>query len=1648
MSLQEQPEQSNNAKKAFRLLRNLWRRVENFVFALVVLFIAFYFFLQLPFVQNWIVQRATTILSEDLQTEVHLSNVRVEFFDNLVFDHFFVADRQGDTLLYAGKLSASLNSNFFALLGNKIEFNEVTLQHARINIRREEGQYENNIQFFIDYFRSDTPKPKKQPRPFRIKVQKLELIDTEFLSYDAVRGQKMLFRLPSGVIRVKEIELASGIVDLQSVRLSGLLVDMESYPSKPLPEKTGRPPARTINLETDSILTKPEPLKFNIAEFELSESRFEMDKFREGEDESASSEVMDFDHMLVDNIAIKATDVAFNGDLAFTGILQHLSAREKCGFELTHAEAGRVVVNDTITALYNSLIQTPGSSLGDTLVLHYGSYRDYLRFNNKVALELRLNEEARLRLGDIMHFSSAINNNRFFIDNKDEVAEISGDFTGRINRLRGRDLNIRVGPSAYMRGDFDGDDLAEGVDRMRLSFDFKRLQSDMFTLRKVVNGFSAPEYFNRLGNIGFSGKYFIFFGYNHVITGQLDTDLGAGAVDMELDLTGGKERATYSGYLSMNQFDLGAWTGNDDFGNTTFKVNIAEGSRGLTLKTIKTTLNGTVDTFNFKGYNYRNIVMNGTFDEQVFDGKLGVDDPNIDFTFVGTINLQDTMPDFDFKADIRRLDLGALNLVSEDWVLSGKVDKLGLRFSNLTDLTGMVRLSGFRILQDREFVHRIDTLLFTSAPLPNGLRSYNLESDVASVYMEGRFDAAKVVGNLGKLFAQNYPKLAGQLGIADAPDSVILKDQFKLQGVIHNSKNFTRLFVEGLETLRNVELRADVNADSNLASLSLVMPELKFRGFEFRSINVNFRSKNGLSAYHFSLPETTLPGQQKIAAVNVYGSLVNDIVKFGLQAQDTSYIIKSINLNGELTTVDSLWEVHFNPSNIVLFNESWYMDDDNFVRFGKEYFTSQNFDLMNGNQRIVIDSFNNGRGLSLAFTNFDLNFIDKYFKTKALTYRGRIYDFDIKVGDIFTMQDMNAFISTDTIFINEHAYGEFTGNLEMANLKSPLRCKMFVIDNDSRLRVAGAWVPNQGVRINDEELGVIRPGEFQTHITTESFPLQVLELFVPGISKTSGLFNTDVRLGGPTSRVGMQGSALITRGQFQLDYLKTMYHIKNQTIKLSNYLIWADGDTIYDGSERNAAVIRGGLRHNFFKDWQLDCSIESLNNEFMILNTRAEDNSTYYGQGIGKFKADFSGSFVRTNIVITATTGKESRLYIPIGTSGDAAEANFITFKSKIQDSTSINKSKYFNIKDLKGVNVEMNLTITNDAEVQLIFDEQAGDIVKGRGEGDIIITINREGEFKMYGNYTIQRGAYMFTLLNWVNKPFTVAQGGTINWYGDPYGAQINLDATYEENTSLYNLLRNELESTGDQQLITEASKATKVIVTMHLKGDLIKPNISFDMAFPNLTSRLKSLADNKLRLLSQDQNELTRQVFGLVVVGSFLPSSSSSAILQSGDYLESAFNTLTQVLSNQFSNYLTGLATEWFGGKVSSIDFDIAYNEYRNDVLTDPNSPTLSQVGRDVQLRLTSGFANDRVTVQVGSQFGVGYAGTISQSGFLGEDITVEIQLTENREWRLKVYQRTEPDIAGGRSRSRFGAGLSFRRDYGSFSEMMDGLTGWFKG
>ncbi|MDX2133872.1 MAG: translocation/assembly module TamB domain-containing protein [Saprospiraceae bacterium] len=1630
----------------FRRLAKIVRHTEHGVFWVAIGISLLYFLLQMPLVQNQLVRAAAHYLSNELDNTVSVRHVDIQFFDNLLIEGVFVSDQSGDTLVYIERLSAGLNANVFTLLKNKLEFNELALYGARFYLHRAEADFDYNIKFLIDFF-SGGKKSTKEPAPFSLRIQNLRLRDIAFEKNDQLRGQRLFVYLNNAAIRLDRMQVPQQVLSFQKVLIDGFRMDLQEFPV-PGPGGEQRPTAQPVSqpAPVDSIArtVSQDTFWINIDRFALSNGQFGMDRFDLSPGRTMPDSVMDFEHLFVDNIAIKADSVRFNDQLQFEGLLNHLAARESCGFEVKHAQAKRVVVNDTLTGLYGLQLETGGSRIGDTVLLNYAQYEDYNQFVDNVMLDLRLKPESVLLLRDLTHFSAALARNPFFRTNTSRPAMVSGYMYGSVNRLNGRDVRIALGESTQFEGDFDLDDMAEGPDRLRMQFDCRNLQASIKTLRNILPGFSAPQQFDELGSFSFTGLYQLLFGYNHILSGNLTSEVGYGTLDMKLDLTDGRDKATYSGELNMRDFNLAAWTGNQDFGKSAFRVTIAEGSSGLRLASLQTDIDGHIDSLFFRGYPYHDIDMDAQLNGYNFSGKVDINDPFLDLTVNGRADLSDSIKVFDFTGAVRRAELQELKLLDKDWVFSGLIPHLRLTGSSVDNISGDALLRNLYLFQDSTYTHHLDSIVFQSRYIPeNQSHRYALLSDAVDGYLNGQFTLSTLATNVGTMFADYFPGISRNLGIVRR-DSTPLTDVFDFNIRIKDTRDLTRLADPQLDTLREVTLMGRVDQTKGFSELKLDAPLVRYGNLTFKHVDFKWHNLRNVADYDFLLPETEIGNGRKLSAIRLYGAAQNDAFNFSIQAQDTSFLVRGIDLNGNITAIDSLWQLQFNTSNIELFNEQWVMDDRNYLRFGTGYFDAREFELMNGDRRITLYPYNDNKGLLVTTTNLNLDYFNRFIPDTNFHMAANIYDLDCRIDNLYNLEGLHLSVNTDTVYINGRPYGILQGDIDKNTLTEPILGKIFIRRENTLLRVNGAWASETDQAYGDDaELGLVKPGTFQSTVTANRFPFYVLETFVPGIAKTAGHFRLFARMGGSPEKPNLQGEVVVEEGKFEIEYLKTEFHMRQARIELTHERIWADGDTLWDRDFQNKAVVRGGLRHNRFSDWQIAAGVESLSNRFLVMNTTKKDNDLFYGFARGLFSARFSGSFEQPDIAITAQNGPDTKLLIPLGASSEIQSASFIIFTNGEQTPTGPKRSRR-NANTITGVNFDLNITVNNDAEVQLIFDEQTGDIIKGKGAGDLRLTMNRAGEFKMSGTYGIRQGEYLFTLLNLVNKPFKVAEGGTITWFGDPYGAQISLDATYTANSSLYNLLRTELELSQDQDLIQEASKPTQVIVTMHLKGDLDKPVITFDLAFPQIGSRLRSLADNKLRTLKQDPNELTRQVFGIIVIGSFLPNDNSFA--QGGDYGTTAFNTVSQVLTNQLSNYLTGLASEWFSGAVSSIDLDIIYSEYRNDVLT--GGEASANTGRELQVRLSSGFDNDRIVINVGSQFGTNNTpGAIIQEGFLGEDISVDIQLTENGQWRLRIYQRTEPDITGGQWRYRFGFGINFRKDYDSLAHLMDGLTGWMK-
>jgi hypothetical protein len=457
----------------------------------------------------------------------------------------------------------------------------------------------------------------------------------------------------------------------------------------------------------------------------------------------------------------------------------------------------------------------------------------------------------------------------------------------------------------------------------------------------------------------------------------------------------------------------------------------------------------------------------------------------------------------------------------------------------------------------------------------------------------------------------------------------------------------------------------------------------------------------------------------------------------------------------------------------------------------------------------------------------------------------------------------------------------------------------------------------------------------------------------------------------------------------------------------------------------------GGIIHDHLKQFGINARLRT--ERFLALDTKKGDNNMFYGRALGRGDIRFSGTFEQTDIYVNASVSDSTVLTIPVSSERDASNLNYLRFVNKQEERRQQMEAEQ-RLRDPRGLSFEMDLVVTEESQIRIVFDEQAGDIIEGSGRGNLRMLLPRGQTFQMFGNYIIEQGDYLFTLYSIVNKDFRIKRGGTVFWNGNPFGAEINIQAEYKDlNTSVANFIQEYLLN-ADSDLKNEATNTTDVNLLLNLQGELLEPIISFDIEFPELRGQLQTYTESKLRVLKQDQNELNKQVFGLIIAGQFLPTDFN---LQGSQIL---YNTVSEFVSNQLSLMLTELFSEFIGDDevLSSIDFDIAYNQYQSVDLGEGQD---FNRGDELRVRLKQNFFNDRLSILVGGNIDIGNsvrATPETNGAFIGNDFVLEYALTRDRSLKLRVYQRLEPDIGSGR-RFQIGTGLSFRKEFESFSDFL---------
>lgn len=386
---------------------------------------------------------------------------------------------------------------------------------------------------------------------------------------------------------------------------------------------------------------------------------------------------------------------------------------------------------------------------------------------------------------------------------------------------------------------------------------------------------------------------------------------------------------------------------------------------------------------------------------------------------------------------------------------------------------------------------------------------------------------------------------------------------------------------------------------------------------------------------------------------------------------------------------------------------------------------------------------------------------------------------------------------------------------------------------------------------------------------------------------------------------------------------------------------------------------------------------------FQLLNTNIKDNNLFYGLAFGTGTLNILGPVSNLKISATARTNKNTRLSIPIGSTSTQEKKEFIQF-SNFTDSI---KKKVVKIasrrRELSGLSLDLNIDVTPDAYAEIIFDIKSGDIIRGRGRGDIKLQIDTKGEFNMFGLMEFTEGAYNFTLYDVLNKEFKIRPGGKITWSGDPYEGFLNIVASYRQMTSMGPVI-------SDQTLVDDPNLKRKypVEVILKLDGPMLSPQIAFDLEakeLPNNVPTAKGIPvslnldfiafKNKL-----DEQEMKKQVFSLII----LRKLSAIDAFSTGS---SIYNSVSELLSNQLSYWL------------SQVDQNLEVNL---------DIGTMDQEAFNTfQLRLAYSFLNGRLRVSKDGNFGNQY--NRSELSTIAGDWTVDYLLTPDGKFKVKMYSRS---------------------------------------
>ena len=1265
-------------------------------------------------------------------------------------------------------------------------------------------------------------------------------------------------------------------------------------------------------------------------------------------------------------------------------------------FEVESLKA-HVIATDSLVVFPTLTAQLPNSRLDLSGIEIRGAAK------RRTEASVRMEVDAELVPSDIALFVPRVAKMR-------RPVSLNGHLSGTVDSLSFDGIRVRYNNRDILRGDVSAVGLPD-LTNPYLRANLTDLQTNGAQLQDFLSQLYGrpvrlPAAVHRLGTIHYRG---LAEGRLHDLTlhGAFRTALGTISTDGSFRSDSLFKHMEYDARVVSRHFRLGRLINHPKLSSLTLDIaakgEINEGAG-------QGDVNAYVRELTYNGYTYNDLHLKGFVAPKYYHGLCGINDPHLNMSFDGILDLRDENPEINFNLLCRHFDSRPI---------TGGSSSLQSSFAMAVDMNGAKadEMNGYLKIDSLFMATELDSLLMPQLVLlvsadQASHKKISLTSEYLRASAEGTFRYADIAPAFRHLLAQRLPSAISE------PSGRWQPVRFTFSADGDNLHDLQNLFDSPVTVSDHPAVRIQANIDhkthSDLA-LSVTVPELRLNNTTMRELSVGLSNTADsvlslqvnadawdalahLSAYafrdtlltHVTFASHEAQGAKEAPAPTDFRAIQRAMVaeqRAGTYTGDLSTITHFLRYNRQ-----PLIDVHMLPGQLTIRDSLYTLDESRLTYCAADTTLAIEHFLFEGaGQRLGADGMASRRAtdtLSVDLRRIDASYVVPFILPKKTIMFNGLLTGRADITSIFRRPQIDTQIHIDEMGLNNCLFGDAEVDL---HIKDSLA---FHAD------VYKPHLPEEVMVALDGKALFDGSGVWNLDMTTDSVPLAFVNHWTSTVLQDlDGKATGRVVVGG-SKKLGVYVlvNAEAQNAHLTLPWTGARYTIAADTIVLDTTAIQFPHVHLTD-AENHPVELDGAIHHNQFRNFVLDLHVDA--HEALVFD-KNKAGEMLRGHVYATGHVDVTGPDKDILVAADAVTAHMSTFRLSIDHASEAYESSFVHFVNHETDSlqvTAHTKKGDAAVSELPAkCKVKLNIELNPMLLFQFVLGERNGDIIQGRGSGALQLTYDTStGDVSLLGTYDLQSGTLSYTVGNVIRKEFTVGEGSTIVFSGNPSNPQLDVTAKYRVVANLRDLFGE------DTEQLSTSRPNIPVLTCLHLTGPLNNPILQFSLEFPVSDQAIQQQVQ---QVINTDEM-LMRQVIYLLVFGRFFtPDYMTNA---KSATLNSTYSLLSSTVTSQINAWLSKLTTMFTLGVAIRTDGEgaDASQEYEANFQLQPV---------------------DRLVINGN----VGYRyNDISNQPFFG-DLDVEVLLTEDGQWRLKGYTHTVDKYSLRQAATIQGVGFMWKKDF----------------